>query len=239
MPSKAEAQKLIQDAVIDLLHINHIDAGDLYYTNGTFDPAVTVDFNSIEYLPRRYRLGRFKVRAAGPLPRPTLSIDNVDRHWWTLIENNDDLLGATVIHREVYRQNLDDGSDPDITQIINNTEYTIRGLKQINQEVVVFQLATPLDVEQSKFGREMLRHVCDRNYRTPTTTPDVFFDINDSSVFVDCPYVATTYFAKDGSTPADWTGDDCGQRLSDCKLRFGADPDLPYQGFPTLGNPNV
>tara|TARA_Y100000310_G_scaffold160698_2_gene160519 strand:+ start:38047 stop:38697 length:651 start_codon:yes stop_codon:yes gene_type:complete len=216
-----------------------VDLGDLYFTNGAYDPLDAVDFDSNTYIARQYKLAGFKVRSSGALPRPALTIDNVDRYWFSPVATCDQLIGASITYREVYRQNLDDGSDPDTTQIIEQTEWVIRQLKSINSDVAVFLLATPLDVEQATFGRRMMKHVCPRKYRTPKGTADTFYDINDSTVNVDCPYVGSSYFKKDGSAGGDWSEDDCGQRLSDCKLRFGATAELPYKGFPAIGDPRA
>lgn len=239
MTVASEAQKLVQDAVINLLEITHTTAGTFRFSTSNVDPLVSVTFDGDSYLARSYELSAFNVRSQGPLPRPVLALDNTDRFWFSVLRDHKNLIGATVVYREVYRQNLDDGASPDATQLITRMEYVVRQMARSSQERVEFKLASPLDVEQSKLGRTMLRHACSHTYRVPTATTNQFTDVNTAGSNVTCPYVGSNYFAKDGTVEASWADDDCGQRLSDCKLRFGASAELPYQGYPSIGNPNA
>ena len=46
---------------------------------------------------------------------------------------------------------------------------------------------------------------------------------------------SSKWFDRNGDPVMSSTLDECGKRLSDCKLRFGANNELDYGGFPSLG----
>jgi lambda family phage minor tail protein L len=236
--TKLEVQKMRQDAKILLLEIDytHLPGGTvIYLTDSVRDPSSVVAFNSNTYIPRRFALSGIDRKAGGSSGRPSLTIDNVDRYWWALVMNNNRLRNSKVIYSVVYRQHLDDGSDPDTSQHIERHEFELWQMSQISRLDVTFKLSAPHDNEQVMFGNQMLRNVCPRTYRVPTETTDEFVDNTSNPEKVDCPYVGTDYFTKDGTTTTDWSEDDCGQRPSDCTLRFPAGP-IPYRGFSGLGN---
>jgi phage-related protein len=72
----------------------------------------------------------------------------------------------------------------------------------------------------------MLRDVCSQIYRRWNGSA---FDY----VKATCPYVGAASYDKLGNYVSS-AGDVCGLRVSDCKLRFGANNELPYLGFPAL-----
>lgn len=233
-----EVQKMKQDAVVRLLDIDYTNIGGsvIYLTDSVRDPSTVVQFNGNTYTGRRFKLTGLQKQLGGASGRPTLIIDNTDRFWWSLINNYDRLRRARVIYRELYAQHLDGGSDPNTAERIELHELEIWQMSQIGRQEVAFKLATDLDHEQTMFGEQMLRNVCRRKYRVPTATTDQFIDVNSNPELVDCPYTGSTYRKKDGTAAADWSEDDCGQRLSDCDLRYPGNAVKPYQGYTGLSN---
>ena len=216
-----------QDITVELLTIR-FNSTVLRYTNSVRDPATSVIYDAQTYLAREFSMESADVSAGGPLPRPNLNIDNIDRVFYPLVVANNDLRGADVTYRQVFRQNLDDGSNPDTTDPISETVWRIYQMSDLSRVNVTFVLATPLDVEFARFGRQALPNVCDRTYRVPEATPDTFTQRR-------CPYVGSDYFLRDGTPTSDWRQDVCGKKESDCELRFAGDPVIPFQGFPGLG----
>ena len=51
----------------------------------------------------------------------------------------------------------------------------------------------------------------------------------------ECSYTGSNYWKADDTVASTLAQDVCGKRLSSCKLRFGANGDLPYGSFPTAG----
>lgn len=233
-----ESQKLDQDTSIALLDIVHATAGTLRFSSGSLDPSDLIQYNGNTYQPRQMKVSGGLTAQGSKMPRPGISIDNVDGHFWSIVFLNNDLKGAVVTYREVYRANLDDGTSPSGTEHISEYSFLIHQMKSIDSKTADFQLITSIDREDAKFGRACLRHVCQREYRVADSgTAGVFFAQSD------CPYgdaakrpgTGGTYYKKDGTVTATWTEDDCGQRHSDCVLRFGATVNLPYQGMPSIG----
>jgi len=237
MTFESESQKLDQQAPILLVEVIHVNAGTFRFSSGSLDPNDSVAFGGDTYFARQMSISGLSAHG-GKLPRPDIQIDNIDGFWWPLVLANKDLRGATVNIIEVYREGLDDGATPGADMIISDYTFIIRQKRSLDNREITFNLMSSMDRETAKFGRQCLRHVCARAYRVPDPgTADTFF------AQPDCPYgdpakrpgTGGDYFLKDGTVTANYLLDDCGQRLSDCKIRFGTVVDLPYQGMPSIG----
>lgn len=235
-----ESQKLSQDAKIQLITVDASDLGGSIYrfTNANQNPANAVTLASISYSARAFTIKGVGRTMSGPQARPKLELDNVDRFWWDKIEDFGDLRGAKVTYREMYRQHLDDGADPNTSEYITLEEYEIHQRRVITSTKVEFILKNPFDVDESKIGREMLRDTCWRTYRVPAATTDTFVDSNSSPDKITCPYTGSTYRRRDGTTTLDWREDACGQKHSDCEARF-PNQTLPIQAFKAVGAPRA
>jgi len=119
------------------------------------------------------------------------------------------------------RKYLDDGSTPDPTAYAEDI-YFINKKKAETDDLMVFELISAIDLQGKKLpGRIMTANVCTWQYKSaecswPGTDPSKWFDSNGD------PVLAAV-------------SDQCGKRLSDCKLRFGSAAELPYGAFPALG----
>lgn len=237
--AKSEAQKLTQDIKVRLLTIVH-SGGTLNFTNSILDPNTSVTFDGTSYLGRKFELTGFQVKLGGALPRPTLTLDNTDSLFYSPLVNNNFFADADVTYTEVYRENLDDGSDPDTTQKITELNYIVRQMLRLHRVRVDFKLATPLDIEQYQFGRQILRNTCARTYRVPDpANADTFFQgtcpWGDEAIR---PGTGTPFFTKDGTETANYLEDDCGQLYEDCRRRFqntNSNVTLPAQMAPSIG----
>ena len=222
----SERIKLTQEALIPLLIINHPTAGIFRFSTGSNDPNDTILFDGDTYLPRGFKVSSMSVQGT-KMPRPTLTIDNVDDFWYQYVAGNNELRGATVRYMTVYRDNLD------ANQILDDFEFVVKQMQQIDANNLQLSLHTAIDVEKAMFGRQCLRRVCDRSYRVPISgSPDTFTQRR-------CPYVALSYFERDGTPTANWLDDACGRDVPSCELRFGTDVDLPIQAFPSVGQREV
>lgn len=235
-----ESQKLAQDAKIQLLTFDASALGGsiYYFTNSNQNPSDTVTLATVSYSARAFTIKGLGRTMSGPQARPKLTLDNVDRFWWDKIEDFGDLKGAKVTYREMYRQHLDDGSDPNTSEYITLDEYEVHQRRVITPTKVEFVLKNPFDVDESKIGREMLRDTCWRSYRVPTATTDTFVDINSDPDKITCPYTGSTYLKRDGTAASDWSEDACGQKHSDCEARFPGQT-LPIQAFRSVGAPRA
>lgn len=235
-----ESQKLSQDDRVELLIFDATGIGGstYYFSTANQNPSDLVTLASISYSARSFTIKGLGRTMSGPQARPKLTIDNVDRFWWDKIEDFDDLKGAKITYRKMYRQHLDDGSDPDTSEYITLEEYEVHQRRVITPTRIEFVLKNPFDVEESKIGREMLRDSCWRTYRVPTSTTDTFVDNASDPDKITCPYTGSTYLKRDGTAAADWSEDACGQKHSDCEARF-PNQTLPIQAFKAVGAPRA
>ena len=114
-------------------------------------------------------------------------------------------------------------ADPDCHSPID--AYVVNRKTSQTAELVTFELSTPLD-QTSKMlpGRMVLKRHCSWRYRS---YDGATFDYTK----VECPYTGTDYFTPEGDATDKPALDNCGKRVSDCKLRFVGEP-LPFGGFP-------
>ena len=237
----SERQKITgQSSTIELLTISYGATPTLLrFSNSSRDVGTSITWDSVSYLIRDFSMSGLTVVDGGPAPRPSLEIDNVDRLFYPLIENNSDLRGSDVTYTQVFRSNLDHGSSPDTSSPIAQCRFKIFSLEGLSRNTVQFTLASQLDKEYALFGRQALPNVCPRSYRTPADTADTF-------IAGSCPYNQTgsgAYFKEDGTPTTDYTEDKCPRTLvGGCEVRFGSgalqersDGALPFQGFPGVG----
>lgn len=212
MTYAATSQKLnAGDSVVELLDITHTaNSWNLSRTPADLGDIV---LDGDTYFGRDFKLARFEITLGNPLPRPTLTIDNLDREFYSYIVLNDFLKGATVRFREIYAKNLDGGSSADSSQTFTDLTYEIFQVKILHRERVEFECSTPPDSEQTMFGRPVYRNLCQRKYRVPTSTTGQFTQGN-------CPYTGSSYFTKGNNSTTDWRLDSCSGTYGACNLRF-------------------
>lgn len=228
MPVTSERQKLRPDTKVRLLTIEHRTAGTFRITNSINNPDDTVTFDGHSYTPLRFTVSGLSAQGS-KLPRPTLTIDNIKREWYSRIAQHDELGGAKVTYKEVYAQNLDDGSDPNTNDPVSSYQFEINQLKSMTRPKVVFQLRTSGDREAAKSGRLCLKNQCPyKTYRVADTASDTFIQGL-------CPYTGSSYFKRDGSPTSDWREDECAQTRPACVLRYGESVAIPFLGFPGIG----
>ena len=144
-------------------------------------------------------------------PKPQISIANIQNSIGSLVQLYDDLLGATLWRYRTLESYLQIGS----AELLQVEQWTIQQKTSHNNLTIGWELSI-LDLENRYCpGRAYRANYCASQYRGPEcgyTGPPVA-DINDNPV----------------STMA---LDACGRKLGSCKLRFGANAELPIDYFP-------
>lgn len=223
-----------------------IDAKTFTYslTSSTTSPATgstlvmtrlnnTMSFNGEVYSPVAFSATGFEWNGQGTLPLPKIQISNVNKILQAAVRTLGDLRGATFIRIRTFRKHLDDGSDPDPTQIFPSQVFKVNRKTNQNKVFIEFELAASLDQESAMIpGRQMIQKSCSHIYRTWNATTGAF-DYTKAT----CPYTGTTYFTNIDNAISDPSQDQCGKQLSSCKLRFGSNP-LPTRAFPGIGGGN-
>ena len=84
---------------------------------------------------------------------------------------------------------------------------------------VTFELASKFDLAGQKIPkRQCIANLCQWEYRSS-----------------ECSYTGSNFFDINDNAAASLAQDRCGKRLSSCKLRFGANGELPFGSFPSVG----
>ncbi len=184
-----------------------------------------ITFASQAYTRQPIEANGFTYSAKGTLPRPTLTIGNTGGVMTTLLllvndeTIGNDLGGAKVSRIRTLKKFLDgeSGADPH-ARFPTEVWYVDRKASE-NRNVVVFELASEFDLPNTLVPRrQLIGNVCQWAYRSS-----------------ECSYTGSNYWKADDTTASSLAEDKCGKRVSSCKLRFGANGELPFGSFPTAG----
>lgn len=204
--------------------------GPLYrFIQGT-DSGQTITFNSFTYTPIDLKASGFEFKNKGQLPRPKLTISNVEGTVQGSIYLYQDLLGATVTRIRTFEKYLDGKPGADPTATFPDDLYLIEKKTSHNKNQVTWELSAYMDFEGKNLPkRQVLRDTCPWIYRIwDSGTSEFIYTV------VECPYTGSNYFKKDGTVTVLPEEDVCGKRLSDCNLRY-PDAALPFGNFPGVG----
>lgn len=178
-----------------------------------------------QYDPYPYELKGMELSSTGSQPTPTLSVGNIGNYVTALCLQFDDLVKAKVKIHTTLAKYLDAANwtagNPNASPSDERVQlFYVNAKSQETRAQVDFELCSPFDVQSLQLPSRQITPVCTwcmRGwYRTGTG----------------CDYAGNKYFLKDG-TPTDNPGlDVCGGKLSDCRLRFGAENALSFGGFP-------
>ena len=229
-----ELAVLAPNAIIELWELHLVSSlhgsADVYrWHNGT-NNAVSggIVWNSNTYTPQPIQAEGFAYTSSGSLPRPTLTIGNLDRSITTLLVSvnattaGNDLLGATVKRIRVLRKHLDGQSAADPYASFPVEKFLIDRKSSETIDQVSYELASEFDmIGQAIPRRQLIANVCQWEYRS-----------------TECGYSGSNYWDVDDNAVGTLAADRCGKRIGSCKLRFGGtngnDP-LPFGSFPGIG----
>lgn len=210
----------------DLVSLYTIDVSPLgvpnmwHFTNGT-----ECAFRGTSYVSADIETEGFEWNGQGAMPQPKISVANATRMLSSITAQFNDLVGAKLIRLRTLRKYLDGEASANPAEVYAADIYTFEQKVAHDKNVMEWTLSAAMD-QQGKMipGRKVIRDVCLWRYRRWTGSA---FDYSK----VQCPYAGAAYFDKNGlATTADQ--DACGRHVSDCKLRFGNNAELPHGGFP-------
>ncbi|QBC44466.1 phage minor tail protein L [Iodobacter fluviatilis] len=225
---KTDIQTLTPGAHIELFELDMTQIGGdvVRFHAGTNALTQPVVWKGQQYAPYPVEATGFAASNKGAMPRPSLKVANVVGLMSALAGDHNDLLGCKVTRRRTLAQYLDtvnfpDGVNPsaDPSQEFPPEIWMIDRKALETPELIEFELASPMDLMGQQLpARQIVQNCCTWRYRGSECgyTGGPVADIND---------LATTDSVKD----------QCGKRLASCKLRFGANSELPYGGYPAAG----
>lgn len=236
----ADVQELALGEFVILFELDTsviISGGSIYYFTQARYEEDPIEFGSTIYWPMDVQADGFEFSGKGQLPQPTIKLGLIGETGTPytlrgLIRQYGDLIGAKVTRRRTFKKYLDDQGDPDTTAQFLPDIYRIERKSYQDNMFIEWVLSSYLDIEGKLLpGRQILRDTCTHRYRYWTGSA---WDYTDAT----CPYTGALYYDKDGDQVYTEAEDECGYRLSDCKLRFPDDP-LPTRSFPGVSRVRI
>jgi len=181
------------------------------------------------YSPIPIQTDGLEMRGDGKASMPSLALANnlngIQGAISALCLRHDDFGGSRITVYNTLAQYLDADNFSDGNPQANSSEFR-KQVWYIEQKVsenasqVTFELSNPIDFEGARIPSREITSFCHwcmhGRYRQS-----------------ECGYIGTAMFTKDGVPTSDVSKDECGGRLSDCRLRFGDNNSLPFGGFPS------
>lgn len=182
-------------------------------------------WNGNSYVRLPIKADGFEYSNTGTLPRPTLTISNLDGTMTTLLllvnatTPGNDLGGATIKRIRTLKKYLDGETAADPHAKFPDEVWYVDRKANESRDSVTFELASKFDLAGVMIPkRQIIANICQWQYRS-----------------TECGYTGSNYWNINDQSVATLTEDKCGKRLSSCKLRFGATSELPFGSFPGAG----
>ena len=171
------------------------------------------------------RIEGFSKNIQGRLPRPVMSISNVGGGISEFLLAYDDLNGAKITRIRTLAKYLDAVNFPgnvnpnaDPTQEFPREIWSIDRKSNENLEFAQFELCSPFDIPNTVLPANQLLPACQYQYRN-----------------AECGYAGGPVATDRNVATSDPVLDRCSKSVIGCKLRFGANAELPFGGEPGIG----
>ena len=221
--------------------------------NGRVDGNIVWNGNSYARLP--IKAEGFEYSNTGTLPRPTLTISNLDGVMTTLLllvnatTPGNDLGGATVKRIRTLKKYIDAENYP----LEDNLLAEDATFLLFEDDTKIF--LEPLNPNED-IGAKFPDEVWYVDRKASETRDSVSFELASkfdlAGVMIpkrqiianicqwkyrstECGYTGSNYWDANDSVVGTLAQDKCGKRLSSCKLRFGETAELPFGSFPGAG----
>ena len=227
----SDLSALAPDAIIELfeLHYDNTLHGSTdilrWHAGSNADVTGNITWNSNVYVRLPVKAEGFEYTNSGTLPRPTLTVANLDGAITALLLGvnattpGNDLTGAKVKRIRTLKKFLDGESAADPYATFPVEEWFIDRKANESRDVVSFELASKFDLSNKDLpNRQVVANICQWEYRSS-----------------ECSYTGSNYFDVNNNSVGTLAQDACGKRLSSCKKRFGENNQLPFGSFPGAG----
>jgi lambda family phage minor tail protein L len=227
----ADLSTISPSAIIELfeLHYDNTLHGSTdilrWHAGANANLTGNITWNGNDYVRIPVNAEGFEYTNSGTLPRPTLSVVNLNSEITALLLNvnlttpGNDLIGAKIKRIRTLKKFLDgeSGADPYATFPIE--EWFIDRKASETRDAVSFELASKFDLANKQLpNRQVIANICQWQYRSS-----------------ECSYTGSNYFDVNNNSVSTLAQDVCGKRLSSCKKRFGENGELPFGSFPGAG----
>lgn len=222
-----EIQSLSPSAIVELFELEVSPTQTLYFHAGTNELQQPVVWQGITYSPLPIQAEGFDMSSQGTLPRPKISIANVQGLFSSLIRRYDDLIGLKIIRKRTFARYLDEENFPngnpnaDPSAHLPDEIWYIDKKESENNLMIQWELASAFDLQGVQLPRrQVIQNYCQWKYRGGECGyTGAYFDINDKPC-------------------SRQEQDQCAKRVSSCQVRFNSiysgvnKPVLPFGGFP-------
>ena len=226
---ESEIQKLSPSAIVELFQLDTTAAGDpfvYYFHNGVNELGQSVVWDGQIYTRFPIRASGFEKTGQGTMPRPKVLIANATGLIGALAKDLGDMVRCKVTRIRTFKKYLDavnfpGGVNPDAdpNQYLDREVWFIDRKSGEDKIFVEFELSAAYDVAGVKLPRrQVVQNVCTWRYRSS-----------------ECGYTGGAVADKNDLPTTDANQDQCGKRLTSCRLRFGNFAQLPFGGFPSAG----
>jgi lambda family phage minor tail protein L len=172
-----ESVKLEATTLLNLLEVDATSLGGTVYrfydgTNNNFLPVV---FNGVEYQPYPFQLTDMAIDGQGSLPRPKLTLANLNGFLSSVVLQNNNLIGAKFTRKRVYARfidaenfpnNINPYGTPDPLAAYSDEVFYINRKTNENKQTISFELVTPLELDNVKLPRRQIwAKICPFSYR--------------------------------------------------------------------------
>jgi lambda family phage minor tail protein L len=183
------------------------------------------------YEPRACESSGWAWDGTGPLPQPKLTIGNTDLAISAICISHSDLQGAFVKRHRVPFKYIDGQPDADPDIEFDPDIFIIDQKTAQNKAVVEFNLGAAIDIEGRLIpGRQVTKNYCPFDYRVWNGAAFVYPQTSKA-----CPYTGGAFFDTSGNAVADPALDKPSKRFTTCCQRRFTGVDLPFGGFPGVG----
>lgn len=227
MTLKSDIQSLTPGTLVDMWVLDATAQGGslMRFHTGINEMGNDIVWQGNTYTRFPITVSGFERNSKGTIPRPKAQIANVTGLVGALVHGLNDLIGATVIRKRTFLKYLDavnfaaGNPSADPAAEFPDETYFINRKTAENKVFIEFELAAAWDVQGVLLPRrQVIANVCTWGYRS-----------------AECGYAGGAVADATDTPTANPALDACGKRIASCKLRFGANNQLPFGGFPGAG----
>jgi len=212
-----ELAQIAPSAIVELFELKldstlHGSSDTYRWHNGcNANVSGNVVWNGNSYIRLPIKAEGFEYTNTGTLPRPTLTVSNLDSTITTLLllvnatTPGNDLGGATVKRIRTLKKYLDGEAAADPHAKFPDEIWYVDRKASESRESVSFELASKFDLAGVMIPkRQIIANICQWKYRS-----------------AECGYTGNIYFDANDNNVATLAADVCGKRISSCNARFG------------------
>jgi len=223
MNIKGQLQAFEQDAKIELFMLS---SGKLKAEVFRFHAGVNEKYEDIIWQGNTYTALPMSSEgfeySGKDFPRPKIKLSNCAGAFSALVAQYDDLIGSKVTRIQTLARFLDAANfvngNPyaDPSQFLPLEEFFVTQKTAENRNYMEFELGSSLDISGVALPRRIvIASVCPFRYRGE-----------------ECGYAGGAVAKFDDTPTSILSEDNCSKKVSGCKLRFGANGELSFGGYP-------